>query len=247
MHPDAKLCVKWDCDFTLDMASSSNIPISHIVLQEGLMSINNSLTRRDFIKYSCAISGLAAFNGRAFADQQCTNFDFRGVRMCEAGIRSYVASQTINSYQYKSQWCWAACISMIFKYYDHPVSQSKIVRRVFGTSMANMPAMPEQILEALNVEWEDDHGDTFTPEGDYIMTHDINKNTILASQLLADDTPIIIGSLGHATVLTAMSWAEDVYGRYIVNSLTVRDPMQGKRIYSPREAAFANFMAVVKV
>ena len=107
--------------------------------------------------------------------------------------------------------------------------------------------MPHQILQALNISWEDDNGDTFYPEGAQIMTPNRNQNTILASQILSQDTPIIIGSLGHATVLTAMAWAEDVYGSYIINSLTVRDPLRGMRTYSPQEAGFAHFMAVVRV
>jgi hypothetical protein len=211
------------------------------------MSKHDNVSRRSFLKYACFTGGTAFISANTTAAQFCPNFDFNGVKMCEAGINSHIADQTINSPQFRSQWCWAACISMIFDYYDHPVAQSRIVRRIFGSSMVDIPAMPHQILQALNISWEDDNGDRFYPEGAQIMTPDRNRNNILASQLLSQDTPIIIGSLGHATVLTAMSWAEDVYGRYIINSLTVRDPLRGRRTYLPQEAGFSHFMAVVRV
>lgn len=203
--------------------------------------------RRRFLKLAGAAAGTTLAGRSAHAMQACTGFNFNGVRACEAGIDSRIAAQSINSRQFKSQWCWAACISMLFDYYGHSVSQAHIVERVFGSSLVDAPAYPNQIMAAVNVPWEDDDGDVFYPQGEQVMGYDRDQNTILASQLLATDTPIIIGSLGHATVLTAMSWVEDVYGRYIIQSLTVRDPMRGRRSYTLNEASFAHFMAVISV
>lgn len=121
------------------------------------------------------------------------------------------------------------------------------VERVFGSALIDRPAMPAHIIAAVNVPWEDDYGETFYPEGQQVLSYDANRNNILASQLLSQNVPVVIGSLGHATVLTAMSWAEDIYGKYVVKSFTVRDPIYGKRQYSAAEVGFANFMAVVRV
>src|ERR1700751_4989722 len=48
---------------------------------------------------------------------QCGPY-FNGIQTCDAGIDSTLDHVTALSYQQsQSEWCWAACISMIFKYY----------------------------------------------------------------------------------------------------------------------------------
>jgi hypothetical protein len=104
---------------------------------------------------------------------------------------------TVYATQQMSQWCWAACLEMVFAYWGHPVSQVEIVRQTWGT-IANVPAQPYQIVTDLNRRWQDDDGNSFNVAGDVFTA-----NAVTAAQDLAADMPLIVGSLGHAMVLTA--------------------------------------------
>ncbi len=168
------------------------------------------------------------------------------------GIDSGVAFQFATSQQ-DTQWCWAACISMIFGYANHPVSQSRIVARAFG-GLANWPAQPWQMLTALNIPWVDEHGRAFKPSATTV-------NLATASRQLALDRPLIVGTQGHAMVLTAMDYRVNRFGNWVVDRLTVRDPFpygpptetpippglgaRGRRVLSGQEARNISFLAAV--
>ena len=177
----------------------------------------------------------------AIAAQRCVKLN-QAVRRCQAGIYSNVISISARP-QYRTQWCWAACIAMMFHYFKHPVQQDRIVRETFG-SIVNWPATPKTILSALNRTWRDDNGKPFTARGLALAV-----NPVIASRLLSRDIPMIVGSVGHATLLTAMEWTENAAGRYVINGIVVRDPWYGGRArrYSGREAQLAHFLATVRV
>ena len=138
-----------------------------------------------------------------------------GVRVCTVGIQVFQA-QKFAQQQYQSQWCWAACISMIFAHYGHPVSQARIVADAYG-GIRNFPGTVNAILGSLNRSWLDDYGSPFTvqasPTGNYLS----------AITDLRDDHPQLIGSLGHAVVLTAMTFYDTPSGPQVVDAI-VRDP-----------------------
>ena len=59
--------------------------------------------------------------------------------------------------QERNQWCWAACIWMIFGFYGHPLEQRRIVRAVYGSDV-NLPALNGYTVAAqLNRNWKDDN------------------------------------------------------------------------------------------
>jgi len=60
------------------------------------------------------------------------------VELCTTGVSSITFKQ---AFQQQNEWCWAACISMVFEYYKHAVDQERIVKETWGT-VANMPATP---------------------------------------------------------------------------------------------------------
>jgi ABC-type bacteriocin/lantibiotic exporter with double-glycine peptidase domain len=164
------------------------------------------------------------------------------VQQCTAGISSFSFRQ---AYQQMNEWCWAACISMVFAYYDHPVSQQRIVAETWG-SVQNMPAQPADILTDLNKDWKDDDGDAFTSSGDMLSV-----NPVTAIEDLQQDHPLIVGALGHAMVLTALTGNTDLLTQqWGIVAATVRDPMPGnggKRILSPREWYNISFAARIRV
>ncbi len=94
------------------------------------------MNRRRFFAGLLATGAFAA-SGPARAGVEC--MDGWGTRTCTAGIaRSLIDQAVVDDEQHASQWCWAACISMIFQYYGHPVDQERIVEETFGT-IVDMP------------------------------------------------------------------------------------------------------------
>jgi hypothetical protein len=67
-----------------------------------------------------------------------------------------------------------------------------------------------------------------------------NQGTKIAAQDLAADMPLIVGTMGHAMVLTALTYNRDGYGSGVVTGAIVRDPWpypglrDGRRVLSPQ-------------
>lgn len=210
------------------------------------------MQRRDILRLLLVNIGAAAAAPHLLADQQCspivvqpvpTPFGFQPHRMqqCTAGMLSI---SVVQAYQEMDEWCWAASISMVFAFYGHPVDQKRIVSETWG-SIQNMPAENGTILQDLNRSWKDERGVPFRSMGDMLS---VNVET--AVQDLQAGHPLIIGALGHATVLTALTSNIDLStGQWGVVAATVRDPWPtngGKRILSPQEWTNIQFAARVR-
>ena len=174
---------------------------------------------------------------------RCSAFDFRGIQQCEAGIDSSIARVRVSSRQYLTQWCWAASIEMVFRYYGFRISQARIVQETWG-SIVNLPGYPQQILANLNRPWVDARGRGFGVSGDVL-----SANPMTAARDLADDMPLIIGTTGHAMVLTALRYDGDRFGNVNVRAAIVRDPWpgRGRRVLSAGEWYGTNFLARIRV
>lgn len=198
-----------------------------------------------------SIAASAALGGRvAKADWQCSPFDQRGVQFCEAGLR---IGSTVTARQACENWCWAACIEAIFALHGHAVDQEAIVTRVFG-GLRCLPADGPTIIRAVSGRWRSRTGQEFqaTAEPLLDLAYGIWRPDAvgIASQELMKNNPLINGALGHATVMTAMSWVQDVYGRQELMNITVRDPWPGsinRRVLSPQEAYATSFLARVRI
>ena len=71
-----------------------------------------------------------------------------------------------------------------------------------------------------------------------------------ASGYLADDVPLIVGALGHATLLTEIVWLEDNFGNTQLEQLVVLDPWpgsSGRRLLSPAEVFGTTYIAAILV
>lgn len=170
--------------------------------------------------------------------------NYFGLQRCTAGINSNLLLYTFNDTQNLNEWCWAASIQMIFEYYGHDISQARIVQETFGT-IINMPAQPEQILLALNRGWTDDSDVEFQ-----VVAETNDANPITASQDLGSDMPLIVGALGHAMVLTALTYNRDNYGNGQVIDAVVRDPWPSngrRRSLTPQEWYNISFLARIRV
>lgn len=166
------------------------------------------------------------------------------IQRCTAGIPSSRLA-FVQAYQQMPEWCWAACIQMVFSYWGHPVSQQRIVQETWG-GIVNMPGQPGQILADLNRQWTDDAGRPFRSLADSASAD--ARNAVIDLQ---QDRPLIVGALGHATVLTALtSDVNTVTGAWGVVDATVRDPWPGnggRRSLSPAEWYNVNFAARILV
>jgi papain like cysteine protease AvrRpt2 len=139
-------------------------------------------------------------------------------------------ARAINDTQYQSQWCWAASISNVFKYYGHAVSQRRVVAETYGV-VANVPGTEQAMRGALNRTWTDDSGVQFTVHSDDVYPAQ-------AAQELSLRHPLIVTTLGHAMVLTALSYERAPKGSGNVTAAIVRDPWPynpNRRTLSPQE------------
>jgi len=166
-----------------------------------------------------------------------------GVQQCVAGIPQERLNMVF-AYQQATEWCWAACIQMVFGYWGHAITQQEIVRQTWGV-IANMPAQPMDIIRDLNRGWKDRNGNEFGVEGDVF-----SANGATAAQDLGGEMPLIIGSMGHAMVLTAVSYNRAQNSEGQVTGAVVRDPWPGnggRRQLSPIEAAAEMLLARIRV
>ena len=200
------------------------------------------MQRRQFLQLAALAAPTFALPHLLRADQSCgqaVDTPNGPVVRCTAGIRSMTFQ---SSPQQQSNWCWAACISMIFAFYGYSVQQSTIVSEIFGSAV-DRPGAPNMILAELNKLWTDERGRRFRSQGDAQTA-----NAFSAVKDLQANQPLIIGSHGHAMVLTALTGDTNVQtDQYQFVEAIVRDPMVGMRRLDPREWNMISFAARVRV
>ncbi|MEW5722864.1 MAG: papain-like cysteine protease family protein [Thermodesulfobacteriota bacterium] len=210
------------------------------------------MKRRRFLSLVGALAGGGVLLGPdlVLALLRCQDYPQYSTRQCEAGIDSSVLDVTAAAVggQHMEQWCWAACIEMVFHYYGFVVPQERLVRETWG-EIYNQPADPATILANLNRAWVDDRGRGFTAVGDVFTA-----NVVTAAQDLSENMPLIIGTMGHAMVLTSMlyycsGWTGFGWTTCGLNSAVVRDPWpgRGRRQLTPQEWMATSFLARIRV
>jgi hypothetical protein len=138
---------------------------------------------------------------------------------------------------------------MVFQYYGHPVRQERIVTEAYGSQL-NMPAQPWTMLAMLNRVWVDDNGRTFR-----CISTPGSTNTVAAANDLAANMPLIIGTQGHAVVLTALQYAAfyqhtpwgTQLGPVNITNAVVRDPWPGKGRRNLSRAEWATIVFAVQI
>lgn len=200
--------------------------------------------------------GLAALPSAARAGVLCSPFDYRGIQRCDAGLQiSLSRAASGATFQQKQNWCWAACIAAVFGYRGYSISQAEIVEKVFGDDL-DQPAAGPQIIGAIDGAWTDQNGQEFYAQGvvlldgQYSIAHP--QALAIAAQELAAEHPLIVGSMGHAMVLSAMSYLRDANGNGQPYQFVVRDPwprpgQSARRLLTAQEQANAQFLAGVVI
>ncbi|MGX5774868.1 papain-like cysteine protease family protein [Methylorubrum zatmanii] len=130
--------------------------------------------------------------------------------------------------QAMSQWCWAACISMICRWYGYPMRQDRIVNDVYG-GVVDMPAADGNLTSALNHTWTADDGrrfrisaETFSPA---LGTANVSNERVIDD--LSNDRPLLNGSGTHATVVARVDYVQSAGQPPRVMRVHVIDPWPG--------------------
>jgi len=151
--------------------------------------------------------------------------------------------------QRMQNWCWAACVQMVLNFHGLYVRQEEVVDRIFGRRV-DMPGQPSQILAALS-GWAPDRSGRFSSihASPYVLRgSDIVRD-------LAFKWPIIVGlrqpgAIGHAYVLTAVTYAVHPYtNEPIFRSAVLRDPWPDNpsRVEMPWQEFQARTMFMARV
>lgn len=180
-------------------------------------------------KFAAILGWLLSSSTLVLAAEECGPADFYGNRVCVAGIPTDKVGH-VQAIQGMSQWCWAATISMAFKFYGYNVPQKQIVQETFG-GIVNLPAQNGQVLtSALNREWVDTTGRKFSVSASaYDLTSGqlgVNNQTVVDE--LSRGRPLIVGTQGHAMLVTAIQYVKTPLGLGPVLGVTVRDPWPGR-------------------
>ena len=147
-----------------------------------------------------------------------------------------VSSKKMNytaSTQNNSQWCWAASIQMVLKYYGVQVTQEQIVERSFGVKrngqLPNLTASPEVITANLNKWGVDNKGQRYRVKATW--GRNAPRPDLLLREMEANH-PVIIGyegnEGGHAVVITAVGFL-NTQGGPSIEEIVVRDPWPSRR------------------
>lgn len=209
--------------------------------------MNATLTRRSLVTGLAASSLLVTEDAKAALACRITD---RG-RLCHVGVS---IGDVNTALQQCPSWCWAACIQTIFELRNFLVSQDAIVRKLYGQKICST-ARGSQIIAAINGTWVDARGKTFRAGAFEIMDLEYGigeprKAVRSVAKELANGHPVINGALGHATLLTAMTYLRTPDKQMLPQKIIVRDPWPkrpNKRELTASEFAFTHFIAAVKI
>lgn len=205
------------------------------------------LSRRNLM---LAMPAILLLPREASAYSECSGIDSRGIKTCTVGLK--IGVETVR--QRCEWWCWAACIEAIFNLNGHQVDQEVIAEKLFGSAAVCAPALPEEILYAIEGYWVDGDGKEFYASGQQLANlgrtswggEDVN----LVIEELKQGRPLVNGAVGHATVLTAVTYEQERYFNPVLREIIVRDPWPdspNRRALNVLEIAGSFFVAKVTV
>ena len=180
------------------------------------------------------------YQGLALAEIEQT-----GPGVYTAGIPTdqfqYFAAPEGNGRQRSANWCWAACIQMVLNYKGLYITQEAIVTKVYG-QLIDQPAGADQIMQALNGWAPDSNGGYAAVVAD---PYNLGGPTLVTD--LANRYPLIVGlkgnPVGHAYVLTAVTYGVDQYNNPVFRSVVLRNPWPDSP--SREELPWAEFISRV--
>ena len=153
--------------------------------------------------------------------------------------------------QEKQNWCWAACIQMVYSTQGIKVSQEDIVKETLGV-VVDVPAGPQYFMDALK-GWKPSQSGRKSLEASFYQGPP-QLSTLTLS--LKSEVPVILGltypdqNVGHGVVITAVYLEPGTAGKELTGVI-VRDPAavfsatKGKRMLTPAEFNNADWHIIV--
>ena len=183
------------------------------------------------------------------AAEVCATPDARGTQACTASMDD-ARVREIAITQERSQWCWAASISMIFAYHGYTLPQEAIVLDVHGkVADVNAPS-GEAMTSALRRHWRDRGNQEFAVSaraGDIAANRYEVSNAAIATELAAG-RPLLVGTRGHAMVLVSANYERRANGDVVITGGSVIDPLPGKGLRKlARNEMVLTYVAAVEV
>lgn len=148
------------------------------------------------------------------------------VALVDTSIESYIHLQE------KDNWCWAACIQMVLQYNGISISQSEIVRQIYGFPY-NWTASGNEIAESFN-GWNGFRVRSF--------------NTKTAQSFIDEMTAghlLIIGCEEHAYLLTHIYYKKTSNGKLSPFKVIMINPKLGKEEVLDWSKLFDNVNTIV--
>jgi hypothetical protein len=183
-----------------------------------------SIGRRAFLAGAAAAVAVPAA-----AEIACTSFTGPapwGLQRCVVGIPSV---RVLGAGQECRNWCWAACIQSLFATQGFVIrDQRRIVAALFGRGDICASATGAQIVGTIARDWQADDGRWFRADALPLMDLSLGLWRPDVAQIVSNDLaagfPLINGAVGHATLMTAMTYLRDHRGNGMVEDIVVNDP-----------------------
>jgi hypothetical protein len=135
--------------------------------------------------------------------------------------------------QVDSRWCWAATVSNLFRCQGRSVSQTTIVKRLYGDTVDFASGPFIDLSELLNTTWTDERtGVAF--ESRLIAAYDETSAALTAQPpspadvvaALADNRPLLLATATHAMLVVGVDYVTDAQRNVIgLGDARVWDPL----------------------
>jgi len=177
---------------------------------------------------------------------ECTGPDSQGIRKCHAGLDADAVSR-IQVSQQRSQWCWAASVSMLLSFHGMTVAQEQIVTERYGQP-DDLPAASAQDMTQALLRTRASQGSTAVKVSTRTAESSAGlhvNNLLVLAELLAQ-RPMLVGRAAHAMVLVHVRYERFPNGAVRVVEGTVIDPAPGLgvRNLAPHEMRLSYLAAV---
>lgn len=178
------------------------------------------ISRRHF---SIGLTSAIVTSNSAIAAEMCPAPGFQP-NSCSALVEDFVSQQG----QLKSQWCWAACVSMICNHHGFPLSQESVVDTMYG-GLINMPGDDKVLVKVLSAKWTADNGANFKISAK-VFSPTLGSAGVSNQQVVDDlknNYPLLNGSGTHATVTVRADYFPNPGGQPDIKQVHVIDPYPG--------------------
>lgn len=116
--------------------------------------------------------------------------------------------------------CWLACLQMASKFHGYAVPVPNLLRDLYDNKLGKTPWLD------LSINTKPVHDDKNKPV--QLVLETLQVRAAEAAELLSENNPLIIGSMGHPVLLTSMTYTGDLLGGMTLIDATVLDPAPGK-------------------